>query len=127
MPASYPVMDVRIIKTLILCAAMFLSTVSANAGEAIRVRAPTSALMAPATVRIYIMVEPHAENRVLRVKAESSEFFRSSEMPLAGEGSARVTVLYFRDLPQGAYDVTAEVMGADGRTRGRALCSVMVL
>jgi len=120
-------MSVGNTKTLILGAAILFNVVSANAGEAVRVRVPMSTLMAPAVIRIYIMVEPNADNRMLKVTADSADFFRSSEMPLEGEGSARVTVLHFRDLPSGSYEVTAEVIGADGRNRGRASSSVTVL
>jgi hypothetical protein len=120
-------MGVANTKTLILGAAILFNVVSANAGEAVRLRVPISTLMAPAFLRVYIMVEPNAENRALKVSAESPEFFRSSEMPLDGEGSARVTVLIFRDLPSGSYEVTAELIGADGRNRGRAFCFVTVV
>src|SRR5262245_51937607 len=118
---------IGITKTLILSGAMLSCTTSANASESIRVRVPTSALMAPATLRVYIIVEPHADSRLLRVSAASEELFRSSEMPLEDDGGARVTVLYFRDLPSGSYDVTAEVIGVDGKRRGRATSSVTIL
>jgi hypothetical protein len=125
---SDPVMgNVGITKTLILGGAILFSAVAAHAGEPVRVRVPTSALMAPADLRIYIVLERHAENRLLRVSAESSDFFRSSDVQLDGEGSARVTILNFRDLPPGSYDVKAEVIGADGRKRGSAHCWVTIL
>ena len=74
-----------------------------------------------------LTLERNAENRLLRVSAESSEFLRSSEVALEGEGSARVMVLHFLQLPSGTYDVIVDVKGMNGRTRERARCEVTVL
>ena len=116
----------KITKTLILGAAI-LCAAAANASEAVRVRVPLAMLRAPADIRIYVMVERHEDNRLLRVSAESSEFFRSSEVALEGDRSARVTLLYFRELPPGEYVVAVELIGADGKTRGRAHSSLMIM
>ena len=76
---------------------------------------PTTA-RAPADLYIYVSVARRHENRLLRVTAESEEFFRSSEAQLDGEFSARVTVFRFRELPPGDYQVRAELIIATGRT-----------
>ena len=51
-----------------------------------------------------------------RVTAESEDFFRSSETQLDGEYSARVTVVRFRELPPGGYEIRAELIVSNGRT-----------
>ena len=83
--------------------------------------------VAPADVLVYVTVERNAENRLLRVSAESEAFFRSSELSLEGEGSARINILRFRDLPPGEYDVKADVLGSTGQRRAVAFCTIRVL
>jgi hypothetical protein len=65
---------------------------------------------------IYVSVARRADNRLLRITAESEDFFRSSETQLDGEYSARVTVVRFRELPPGGYEIKAELMVSNGRT-----------
>jgi hypothetical protein len=113
---------------LILSAAIVVNQALVNAGEqAVKVRVASQPLMAPADLLIYVTVEKSADNRLLRVTAESDDFFRSSEVQLAGEESARITIMRFRELPQGSYDVKADVVDSSGRRRGLAHCFVTVL
>lgn len=71
---------------------------------------------APADLYIYVSVARREENRLLRVTAESQDFYRSSEAQLDGEDSARVTVFRFRELPSGEYRIRAELIVIAGRT-----------
>jgi len=115
-------------KLLMLSAAICLNQAWVNAGEQlVKVRVGSHSLFAPADLLIYVTVEKNSENRLLRVSAESDEFFRSSEVQLEGEESARIVILHFRDMPSGSYDVKADVVGSNGRRRGAARCPVTVL
>ncbi len=115
-------------RVFLLCAAIFLGQTWVNAGEQIvKVRVASTQMLAPADLLVYVTVEKSADNRLLRVTAESEDFFRSSEVPLSGEDSARITILHFRELPSGSYDVKADVVGSNGRRRGLAHTFVTVL
>ena len=114
-------------KTLILSGVILFNAIAANAGERLSVRVSPALAHAPADIIVYVTLERSAENRLLRVSAESDDFFRSSEVTLDGEGSARVMILHFLQLPPGTYDVTVDVKGVNGQTKGRARCEVNVL
>src|SRR5262249_30709769 len=64
----------------------------------------------------YVSVARRPDNRLLKVSAESDDFFRSSETQLDGENSARVTLVRFRELPPGDYEIRAELIVSTGRT-----------
>jgi hypothetical protein len=113
-------------KKLIFGGAMLLSAVALDASQPVRVRVSPQIAMAPADVIVYVTVEPSADNRLLKVSAESGDFFRSSELSLEGEGSARISILHFRELPAGEYDVTADVIGPAGKRRANANCVLRV-
>jgi hypothetical protein len=113
-------------KKLIFGGAMLLSAVALDASQPVRVRVSPQIAMAPADVIVYVTVEPSADNRLLKVSAESEDFFRSSELSLQGEGSARISILHFRELPAGEYDVTADVIGPAGKRRANANCVLRV-
>ena len=60
------------------------------------------------------MIEANAQNRAVAIVAESTEFYRSSEIQLDGEHAPRTTTFEFRSLPPGTYEVTATLIGSDG-------------
>ena len=113
-------------KRMILCGAMLVSAAALDASQQVRVRVSPQNSMAPADVVVYVTVERSADNRLLRVSAESEDFFRSSEVSLEGEGSARISILRFRELPSGEYDVKADVIGSTGQRLGVANCVLRV-
>jgi hypothetical protein len=65
-----------------------------------------------ATVR----VDPHDENRLLRVSLDGPLYFASTDVQLDGASSARVHDMWWRALPPGDYMVTAMVQCTSGRT-----------
>ena len=69
---------------------------------------------APAVVRIRAIVTPSAENRGLKIVADSGDYFRSSFVPLDGADAAAVTVTSFKNLPGGEYEVTVTLVGEKG-------------
>ena len=108
-------------KALALASIVLLSSLGtrASADDAerpLRVRVSPAMAHAPADLYIYVSVARRSDNRLLRVSAESDDFFRSSETQLDGEFSARVTVVRFRELPPGDYEIRAELIVSTGRT-----------
>jgi hypothetical protein len=118
-------------KALALSAIILLSSfgVEASSDDAERplnVRVSPAMAHAPADLYIYVSVARRPENRLLRVTAESEDFFRSSDTQLDGQYSARVTVVRFRELPPGGYEIKAELIVSSGRTSNVAKKTVDV-
>ncbi len=113
--------------TLVLVGLVLLNVLTGDAGEKLNLRVSPRVAYAPADLFIFVTMDRRAENRVLRVTALSSDFFRSSEKQLDGEDSARVLIFNFRQLPSGSYDIEADVIGSNGRTTEVARCDVTVL
>jgi hypothetical protein len=109
-------------KTLVVAGIILLGSLGADASSVddaerpLRMRVSPTMAHAPADLFIYISVARRPENRLLRITAESEDFFRSSETQLDGEYSARVTVVRFRELPPGGYEIKAELIVSNGRT-----------
>ena len=119
-------------KTFVVAAIILLGSLGADRSRAddperpLRVRVSPTMAHAPADLFIYVSVARRAENRLLRVTAESEDFFRSSDTQLDGEYSARVMVVRFRELPPGGYEIKAELMASGGRTTDVAKRTVEV-
>jgi hypothetical protein len=119
-------------KALMLVGIVFLSTFGAQAKvvddteRPLSVRVSPTMAHAPADLFIYVSVARRPENRLLRVTAESDDFFRSSDTQLDGEFSARITVVRFRELPPGGYEIKAELIVSNGRTANVAKRTVEV-
>ena len=119
-------------KAFVLAGIVLLSTLGVQASgtddtdRPLRVRVSPTMAHAPADLYIYVSVARRPDNRVLRVTAESEDFYRSSETQLDGDHSARVTVVRFRELPAGGYEIKAELMVSGGRTVDVAKRSVEV-
>ncbi|MBI4886794.1 MAG: hypothetical protein HY824_06855 [Acidobacteria bacterium] len=64
---------------------------------------------APATVRFMVAVQPNADNRMLRIEADSTDMFRSSEVSLSGAGEKRLHSFTYTGLPAGSYTLRAQV------------------
>lgn len=99
----------------------------AGAGDQLNLRVSPEVSFAPSNLTVRATVEKHAGNRALEIVAESEEFFRSSEVPLDGERSPRVTMFAFRQVPAGAYEIRGRVIGVAGETRASARMRVMVM
>jgi hypothetical protein len=70
--------------------------------------------------RVFLRRQPlqHAyrdDNRVLEISASSSEFTRSSEIQLDGIRAPRLSVIDYRGLPSGIYEVSAVLIGSQGK------------
>jgi hypothetical protein len=113
---------------LLLCVAvLFFAALSRSDGEdAVTIRLSENILRAPAYLRITVLVEKNKDNRRLKVEADSSEYYRSSETSLEGMNAPRAHDVVFRSLPEGQYQIRAFVEGMDG-PRARAERTAIVV
>jgi len=86
-----------------------------DAREPIRMQVSPSVARAPADLVVRISIDASAENRLLKVIAESPTFYRSSEISIDGEHAAPLNVFEFRELPSGVYEVTGVLVDVHGR------------
>ena len=106
---------------------MLTATAAAGANEPLALRVSPAFSFAPANLAIQTNVDPDAGNRSMEVIADSAEFYRSSTIALEGERAPKTSRFEFRSLPPGEYQVTATLVGADGRPRAIARQHVKVL
>src|SRR5262245_10458074 len=62
---------------------------------------------APANLVVRATIAADSDNRAVEIVAESSDFYRSSEVQLDGDRAPRTTLFEFRSLPSGVYEVKA--------------------
>jgi hypothetical protein len=103
------------------------STVVATAKESVSVQVSPSVSFAPADLRIRTSVEPDADNRAITIVADSESFYRSSAIQLDGVRSPKTTMLTFHSLPPGEYNITAAIIGTDGKPKALAHARVEVI
>jgi len=82
---------------------------------------------APANLIVRAMIDADARNRTIEVIAESTDFYRSSEIQLEGDKAPRTSTFEFRSLPSGTYEVTATVRDASGEARAAVRSHVSIL
>ncbi len=103
-----------------------MGAIPGDASDAVEIRLHGRYFVAPATVRILVAVEPHAENRTLRVAADGDSMYCSSDRTLRGAGEKRLHTVEFKDLPAGRYMLRAEVRSAH-KVRGSASYDLVVV
>ena len=92
-----------------------LFTISAiGASEKLTLRVTPNVSSAPSTVIARAYVEPNADNRWLRVEADSGSFYRSSEVQLDGDKAPMLTEFRLNSLPSGEYTVRATLIDSMG-------------
>ena len=99
---------------LLIAVAALLGATPGNANDRLKIDVSPRISAAPAVVRIRATVTPNAENRGLKIVADSGDYFRSSFVPLDGADAASVTVTSFKNLPGGEYDITVTLVGDKG-------------
>lgn len=103
-------MNVKILLPILLLGI----TVPMRAGERVALQVSPSVAFAPANLYVRATVDRNAENRLLEIIAESPTFYRSSEIALEGDRAPRVTLLQFKSIPGGEYEVRAVLRGQSG-------------
>jgi methionine-rich copper-binding protein CopC len=111
---------------LIAAAALWGTTPGSAADARLHIEVSPRISQAPAQVRIRAIVTPSAENRGLRVTADSGEFFRSSYLTLEGADAAPVTETSFKNLPGGEYEVTVTLVDSQGHATNVDRRTIMV-
>ena len=114
-------------KARCLVAMVLIATAVAGAKGPLSIRVSPAFSFAPANLVIRTSVEPDAENRSLEIVADSPEFYRSSTITLEGDRAPKTTMVEFRGVPPGDYEVTAMLVGADGHRRAIARAHINVL
>ena len=104
-----------IARSAVTCGLLLLAQPSGS-GDALTMRiVPGLTASAPAAIAVIATIPSHEDNRALRVIAESSEFYRSSQVELNGGFAPRTTQFMFRDLPVGDYEITVILGGTRGQ------------
>src|SRR5262249_3405511 len=98
-----------------------------RATDRLSMRVSPSVAFAPANLVVRMRIAADTNNRRIEVVAESSDFYRSSEMDLDGDRAPRTTVFEFRRMPVGSYSVPAELLGSSGEEVGYAQSQVSVV
>ena len=111
----------------LVLAMVLTATAVARAKEPLSIRVSPAFAFAPANLVIRTSVEPDAENRSMEVIADSAEFYRSSTIGIEGDRAPKTMMIEFRSLPPGDYEVTAMLIGVDGRRRAIAHAQVHVV
>jgi hypothetical protein len=106
---------------------MLTGTLRLGAGERMMLKVSPAVAFAPANLVVRATIPADADNRAVEIVAESEDFYRSSQIQLEGERAARTSMFEFRSLPPGTYEVRANLLGADGRSRSMIRQHVNVL
>jgi hypothetical protein len=96
---------------------MLTTTLPLGAGERITMNVTPAVAFAPANLIVRATITADVDNRAVQIIAESEDFYRSSEIQLAGDQAARTSMFEFRSLPPGSYEVRANLIGANGQPR----------
>ena len=105
-----------------------LSTATLGAaGDAVSVRVNPTVSVAPTVLAIRVNVAPQSENRALEIVVDSDDFYRLSRVELDGDRAPLVNTLTIASVPAGDYEVTATLIGSDGKrgSKARAHAEVM--
>jgi hypothetical protein len=100
-----------------LCGIFLLVALPLGAGARLSMRVSPSLSFAPANLYVRAMIEADRANRGVEIVAESSDFYRASEIELAGDQAPRTAMFEFRSLPPGTYLVRATLLGHGRETR----------
>ena len=113
--------------SLLLIMVSMLPTGPTSNGEPLAIRVSPIVAVEPANVRVSAFVEQNDANRAIEVIVDSPNFYRSSESPLEGKRSPRITTLEFRNVPGGYIEVRVTLKDSGGRTIASARSHVTVL
>jgi hypothetical protein len=103
---------------VILCVvALTASSLTVGAGEKFTMKASPEISFAPAHLTVRTVVEPDADNRALEIIIDSADFYRSSLIQLEGDQAPRTSVIEFRSVPGGSYQISARLLGQGGESR----------
>lgn len=93
---------------------LFAAIGTTGANEKLSLRVTPNVSSAPSTVTVRAYVTPNADNRWLRIEADSGSFYRSSEIQLDGDKAPTLTEFRLNSLPSGEYTVAAALIDSKG-------------
>jgi hypothetical protein len=114
----------KLITTAFLLA---LGATGPGAQEPVHIAASPAIAFAPALVRIRVRVEPNAANRMLAIVAESDGYSRRSLIELQGDRGPQTFFVELKNVPAGAYELSAMVRNGNGKDVGVATQGVRIL
>jgi hypothetical protein len=91
-----------------------------SAGEKLSLKASPEISFAPAHLVVRTAIEPDIDNRALEIIIDSPAYYRSSRVELNGDQAPRTSVIEFRGVPGGTYEISARLLGEGGESRGFA-------
>ena len=100
----------------LLLGLIVLTSSPMGAAASLAVQLPTL-MLAPGHLVVQTVEEPDSANRAIQVIAESSDWYRSSEVQLDGGTAPRRNAFEFKDLPSGTYEIHVTLLGPDGQQR----------
>ena len=100
---------------------------SVAAGAPVSIHVNPSVAVAPTRLAISVSVMPQSQNRALEIVVDSGDFYRSSRVQLEGDRAPIVNTMKIDSVPAGEYEVTATVIGDDGRRGSMARAHVEVM
>jgi hypothetical protein len=102
----------------ILCALLLtMSGLAVRAGDKLTLKASPEISFAPAHLIVRTTIEPDPDNRAIEIVIDSPDFYRSSLIQLEGDQAPRTSVVEFRGVPGGNYEISARLLGEGGRPR----------
>jgi hypothetical protein len=117
----------KVARLTLLAALIAALPASIKASDRVSMHVSPQMAFAPVDLNVRATVEADPDNRSIQVVADSSEFYRSSEIQLDGEHAPRTTIVSFRGVPSGHYDVRVVVKGSRGEARATTHMVVDVL
>ena len=122
-------MTARVFTRLLQAAALCLvlpGMIDLRADDVVRIHVPSNILTDRSDLVVQVLVIRNAENRALKVTAESASYYSSSEIQIDGDRHPTVQLVRFISVPAGWYEVTGAVFDERQKTRGVARTSVLV-
>ena len=110
----------------ILLALLTTGMFPATAAEPISMTVSPLQSMAPTDLSIRLRVENIPDARSLKVVADSGTYLRSSEIELNAD-HPRTTLIEFKEVPGGNYNVLAVLVDGSGREIGRVQQQAVVV
>ena len=112
---------------MVMVAALALAASPLGAGEPLTIRVSPGFACAPATLVVNAVAQPHPANRALHIELMSSDYYRSSVIPLDGDQDTITTTVHYEGVPGGKYEVSATLLGSGGQRRAAATRTVEIL
>src|SRR5437762_12150175 len=90
----------------ILCALMLTASgLSVGAGERFTMKASSEVSFATAHLTVRTTVEPDPDNRALEIVIDSPDFYPSSLIQLEDGGAPSTSIIEFRSVPGGRFEL----------------------